>query len=262
MGSEFFSNDTERWDAISNLKYDVAKYLKFKPNSKILDVLVGYADFSRAIAKIHNVNVTAIEITDEDIEGAIERIEKEKLHNKVEIIRMNATDMEFPDEYFDYVVNFIGWEDLTAVSGEEGVEKVFSEIARVLKKDGHLIITFSPEIAVIDKISKKDKELDEYMWLSKKRRMYFSESFFKNLFKKYKFKVIDRKSFQTEKRRVTPKDAKDLLKWSYENYESFYARDVKMRSDKEIIEKFGEFINNYGTLVRESHVILLIGKKF
>ena len=124
-----------------------------------------------------------------------------------------------------------------------------------------MILTFCPEIAEIDEISKKDKELEEYMWLSKKRRLYFSESYFKNLFKIYKFKVIDRKSFQTKKHRVTPKDAKGLLKWTYENYESFYASDVKMRSDKEIIEKFGEFINKYGTLVRESHVILLIGKK-
>jgi len=37
MRSEFFENGQERWDAISKLKYDVAKYLKIKPNSKILE---------------------------------------------------------------------------------------------------------------------------------------------------------------------------------------------------------------------------------
>lgn len=62
MGLKFFENDQERWDALSKLRYDVACYIKIKPGSRILDVLVGYADFSRAIAKRYDTKVTAIEI--------------------------------------------------------------------------------------------------------------------------------------------------------------------------------------------------------
>ncbi|NOZ81666.1 MAG: hypothetical protein GXO63_00760 [Candidatus Micrarchaeota archaeon] len=67
---EFFENDEERWNALSKLRYDIAKHLNISSNSKVLDVLVGYADFSRAIAKTHNVKVIAIELVDVDIEEA------------------------------------------------------------------------------------------------------------------------------------------------------------------------------------------------
>jgi len=128
MKMEFFENDQERWDALKKLRYDIAKYLKIKPNSKILSVLVGHAGFSRAIVKTYNTKVTAIEIVDSDIKEAKKKIKEEGLEDKVEIIKMNATDMRFSDNTFDYVVNFIGWEDLTAISGEKSVEKVFSEM--------------------------------------------------------------------------------------------------------------------------------------
>lgn len=261
MKIEFFENDTERWQALSRLRYDVARYLKIKSRSKILDVLVGYADFSRAIAKVHDIKVTAIEIADEDIKKANERIKKEGLQDKVRIIKMDATDMEFPDGYFDWVINFIGWEDLTAISGKRGVERVFSEMTRVLKKTGTLVITFIPEIGVTDAISKKDKELEDYIWLGKKRRMFFDERFFTGLFKKYNIKVIDRKPFRTTKHRIKAEDAKGVLKWFEDNYESFYPPDVKMRPYKEIMKKFGLFIDKYGMEEDACRVIVLIGKK-
>lgn len=76
MALKFFENDQERQAALSKLRYDVAKAIKIKPNSSILDVLVGYGDFTRAIAKTYNAKVTAIELIDVDIEEAKSSMQK------------------------------------------------------------------------------------------------------------------------------------------------------------------------------------------
>jgi len=51
------------------------------------------------------------------------------------------------------------------------------------------------------------------------------------------------------------------LKWWYDNYKTFYPPDVKLRSFKEVMEKFGKFIDMYGTREYISYVIVLIGEK-
>ena len=238
------------------MRYKVAKLINIPPNSKVLDVLVGYANFSRAIAKVHNTNLIAIEITDVDIKEAIKKTKEEGLQDKVKIIKMDATKMEFPDETFDFVVNSIGWEDLAAISGREGIEKVFSEMVRVLKKGGILLITFIPEIEVNDEISKMDKELLDFIWKSKKRPV-FQRKLFLGIIQKIQYQTF--KEFKLEKSRIKP--AYGYLKWFHDNYKSFYAPDVEMRSLDEIFNKFGDFIRKYGIREMCSHVIALVGKK-
>lgn len=257
MEIRFFENDEERWKQEAELRYKVAKLIEIPSDAKVLDVLVGYADFSRTIAKIHNVKVTAIEINDDDIKEALKRIKKENLQDKVKIIKMDATNMKFPNETFDYVVNFIGWEDLIVFSGPDAVEKVFGEMARVLKKDGTLLVTFSPELNPTNPIQEKDKELEEFMWSGTKRLL--PEKFFLDLFKKYDLKIVKRAELKTEKNRMKPENAKGFLKWTCENYPK-WSRKVKVRSYEEIINKFGDFIDKYG-IKGGLRVTVLIGKK-
>ena len=257
MKLKFFENNQERWDAEKKLRYKVAKCIEIRPNSKVLDVLVGYADFSRAIAKIHNVKVMAIEIVEEDIKEAKVKVKKEGLQNKVKIIKMDATDMKFPDESFDYVVNFIGWEDLIVFSGREAIEKVFSEMSRVLKKNGLLLITFIPEVRPKNFVERKDIELERFMWSGTKR--FLPKNSFLKLFKKYNIKLIEERRIQTNKNRIRPEDAKGLIKWMCKNYPKWSPK-AKIRRYPEIIEKFGDFIEKYG-MHSSFQVIVLIGKK-
>jgi ubiquinone/menaquinone biosynthesis C-methylase UbiE len=70
---------------------------------------------------------------------------------------MDVTNMAFCNSSFDCVVNFAGWEDFTAISGEELIDKAFSEMVRVLKANGFLAVTFTPRLSQTMK-SRKETE--------------------------------------------------------------------------------------------------------
>lgn len=162
---------------------------------------------------------------------------------------------------FDHVVNFTGWEDFTAVSGEEFIDKAFSEMTRVLKPDGILAVTFIPALESKDEISRKDKELQEFMYRSKKRPRFFEEEFFHQMFEKHGVRLLRRKIFQTPKSRLEPSDSERKIKWICRNYKSFYAPDVEMRTYDEILMEFQQFIEKYGIREMKSSFTLIVGKK-
>jgi len=261
LDSIFYENDRERWREIDKVRKKVAKRLQIPQGTRVLDVLVGPADFSRTIAQIYNVEVTAVEITDEDIEEAKRRIRKEALLERVALAKMDITCMGFPNDTFDYVVNFIGWEDFTAVSGEELIDKAFGEIVRVLKVNGILAVTFIPAFEPRDDISRKDEKLREHMYKSSKRPKYFRQKFFLQTFEKHRIKLLGKNVFETPKSRLLPQDAKRYIKWLYNNYKSFYAPDVEMRSYEGILRRFQPFIEKHGIREKKSKFVFLMGKK-
>ena len=261
MDSKFYESDRERWNEIDKVRKKVAKYLQIRRGSRVLDVLVGEGDFARAVAKSsEETRVIAGEILISDLKEAKRRIEQDELKDWVELLRMDVTHMAFTNNSFDYVVNFTGWRDFTAISGEELVDQLFSEMVRVLKKNGILAVTFIPTLELTDKVSRKDKELQEYMYKSRKRPKLFHENFFLQMFEKHGIKLLEKSEFETPKSRLQPQDANRFLEWTCRNYKSFYAPEVEMRSYEEILGKFREFIEKYGIREWRSNFVLLIGK--
>lgn len=259
---EFYASDRERWEEIDRVKKKVAEHLQIPRGSWVLDVLVGEADFSRAVARTSEGSfVVAGEILGSDLEEARRRVERDGLKKRVELLGMDITLMAFVEGSFDCVVNFAGWEDFTAVSGEELVDAAFSEMVHVLKPGGVLAVTFIPALDPTDGVSRKDDELHQYMYRSSKRPRYFHEEFFLRMFKKHGIEILAQTIFETPKNRLRPKDAKNYIKWHCENYRSFYASDVEMRSYEEIMRGFGEFIEKCGMRERRSEFILLTGRK-
>jgi ubiquinone/menaquinone biosynthesis C-methylase UbiE len=262
LDSKFFESDNERWSEIDNVRKKVAKHLQVPQGSRVLDVLVGEGDFARAVAKSSKATwVMAGEILASDLEEAKRRIERNKLKERVELLRMDVTCMAFKKNSFDYVVNFSGWEDFTAISGEELIDRTFTEMVRVLKMNGTLAVTFIPALEPKDEVSRKDRELQEYMYKSSKRPRFFHEKFFLQMFEKHGIKLLGKNVFETPKNRLRPRDAKRFLEWVCNNYKNFYAPDVEMRSYEEILQEFKEFIEKHGIRERRSRFILLIGKK-
>jgi ubiquinone/menaquinone biosynthesis C-methylase UbiE len=258
----FYQNDQERWAEIGRVKKNVAKDLQISRGSVILDVLVGEGDFSRAVAvSSKGTFVVAGEILSSDLREAKRRIEKEKLKERMELLRMDVTSMAFCDSSFDYIVNFTGWEDFTAISGEELIDKTFTEMTRVLKANGFLAVAFIPALGLQDEISRRDKELQDFMYRSGKRPVFFNEEFFNQEFEKHGIKILRRKIFKTSKNRLQPSDSKGYIKWICSNYKNFYAHDVEMRTYKEILGEFQHFIEKYGIREMKSTFILLVGKK-
>jgi cyclopropane fatty-acyl-phospholipid synthase-like methyltransferase len=244
------------------VRKEVARHLRILSNSLVLDVLFGEGDFARAVAKSSKqTRVIAGEILGSDLQEAKHRIERDKLKDRVRLLRMDVTFMAFADNSFDYVVNFTGWEDFTAISGEESIDKAFSEMTRVLKANGILATTFIPLLEATDEVSRRDKELREYMYTSGKRPSFFEENFFLQMLERHGVKLAEKMGFETSKSRLKPQDAKEFLEWFCQNYRSFYAPDVEMRTYEEIIRKFGKFIEKHGVREVRSEFVLLIGKK-
>jgi len=260
LDNEFYESDRERWKEIGKATKNVAEYINVPQGSIVLDVLVGPGDFTRAVAKSSKgTHVIAGEILTCDIEEAKQKNMRDGLKDRIDLLRMDVTHMAFADNSFYYVVNFSGWGDFTSFSGEELIDQLFSEITRVLKPDGFLAVTFEPELEANDYVSRKDKELQEFRYMSKKRPKFFDEKFFLHMFEKYGIEFLEKKCFRTPKSRILQDEAKEILR-GVDYYPSFFP-EVKMRPYEEIQRKFGEFIEKYGIREYRSEFTLLIGKK-
>ncbi len=108
------------------------KYLNLlglKKGGKILDVGCGTGTFLARIAKTYQVDCTGVDISKKSIAFA-NRWGSPRLHFKV----ADATQLPFADESFDHVLSFDALEHIQDQS------KALSEIARVLKPSGSLLI--------------------------------------------------------------------------------------------------------------------------
>jgi ubiquinone/menaquinone biosynthesis C-methylase UbiE len=104
-----------------------------KPGDKILDIGSGFGRNANWLAQ-KGVNVTAINIDDEEIREAKEK--GEKLGVNVKYIHADATELPFPNDSFDVVLD-LGCSHM--IHNKEDQRKAETETARVLKPRGHLI---------------------------------------------------------------------------------------------------------------------------
>lgn len=81
------------------------------------------------------VNVTAIDYSEDMLRKARKRVAELNLRNVRELRRMDARSLDFPDHRFDAVVA------MHVLSVVPDPERVMSEIARVCKPGGRVIIT-------------------------------------------------------------------------------------------------------------------------
>jgi ubiquinone/menaquinone biosynthesis C-methylase UbiE len=262
IGFRFYDSDAERWEEIDRVRRKVAESICVPHSATVLDVLVGEGDLARAVA-LSSIEtcVVAGEILVSDLREARRRIERDRLKERVELLRLDVTYMPFAADSFDYVVNFCGWEDFTAISGEELIPAAFREMTRVLKKNGTLAVTFTPRYEAQDEMARKDKELQEYLYKSSKRPEYFEEGFFLSLLKKHGIARVKREAFETVKSRLKPQDAMGKLQWMCSNYKTFYSYGVEMRDYEDILAKFGEFIERHGIREQKSKFVLMVGEK-
>lgn len=126
------------------------EYLKknIKPNSKILDVGCGFGRHIQLLAKFSK-EVTGIDNNESMIKKA-----KLNLYNfkNVKLFIQDATNLNFPDNYFDYVICMTN----TFGNLRELKLKALNEMKRVCSKDGKIILSVYSENAI--EFRKKDYE--------------------------------------------------------------------------------------------------------
>ncbi len=119
-----------------------------KRSGKVLEVGVG-----TGLSLPHYnpaLRVTGIDFSDEMLGKARRRVSEHKLHHVEELRQMDARALDFPDDHFDIVTA------MHIVSVVPEPDKVMSEIARVCKPGGKVVITnhFARETGVLSVIEK------------------------------------------------------------------------------------------------------------
>ena len=102
---------------------------------KVLDVATGTGDVAILAHKILNTDkITGIDISSGMLEIGIEKIRKLDLQDKIELLKGDSETINFNDNTFDGVTVAFG------VRNFENLEKGLSEIYRVLRSGGKLVI--------------------------------------------------------------------------------------------------------------------------
>jgi len=104
---------------------------KFVSGKKVLDIACGVGYGSKILREGGAIEVYGCDISDEAIEFAKQHYQENSIVFEV----MDATELTFPDNYFDCVISFETLEHL------DNYEKAINEFHRVLHDDGLLIIS-------------------------------------------------------------------------------------------------------------------------
>ncbi len=125
--------ESERGRRIDEIETNlIMSLLKPRKGERILDVGCGTGNYSIKLAKLGCV-VVGIDPSKDMINRALEK--SMKLHLKDVSFKLGkAEELPFPDEDFDAVVS------VTAIEFFDEVEKAVSEMFRVLKSGGRLVI--------------------------------------------------------------------------------------------------------------------------
>jgi len=117
----------------TKIAQNMLNYIPDNFSGKLLDVPVGTAVFTaEKYSRLKNANITCIDYSQDMLEKAENRFHKKGLNN-IKIMQGDVTCLPFETESFDIIICMNG---LHAFPDKE---KAYSEIFRVLKKDGIFI---------------------------------------------------------------------------------------------------------------------------
>ena len=181
-----FDDIAKRYDLLNHLlsmRFDVAwrnkvvKLLKkHKPNT-ILDVATGTGDMAIAALNSNPQKVIGLDISLEMLNVAKIKINQKNVSDKIELVKGDSENIPYDDNYFDAVTVCFG------VRNFENLEKGISEIYRVLKPNGMLLIIefskptnplinfiynfyFSKALPFVGKIISKNQTAYNYLYKS------------------------------------------------------------------------------------------------
>lgn len=125
----------------------VVKHIELKPGMKVLDVGCGRGDIVVYYAQ-KGIEAYGIDYAKAGIVIANEVKEKQKkeIQKYIHFSLMNAKKLDFPDNFFDAIISIDVFEHLY----KEELEVALSEIRRVLKNDGTLLVNTEPNKIYLD----------------------------------------------------------------------------------------------------------------
>jgi len=182
---QMFDTISDNYDSLNKIislgsdlkwKKKIAYRISQKNPSKILDVATGTADLAIMLSQTNAEQIIGVDISEGMLKVGRKKIEEKKLSDRITLIQADSENLPFEDNYFDAITVAYG------IRNFENLEKGLSEIFRVLKSNGILMIleTSVPTkfpfkhgysfycnaiLPIIGKLFSKDKKA--YRYLSK-----------------------------------------------------------------------------------------------
>lgn len=124
----------------------IAGLKPYRPQ-QIMDVATGTGDFAiLAYRMLQPESIIGTDISEGMMNVGRNKVEKEGLSDKIAFCKEDSSSFSFKDETFDSVTVAFG------IRNFENLDKCLTEMCRVLKKDGHLVIL---ELTTPDKFPMK-----------------------------------------------------------------------------------------------------------
>ncbi|MBU4502767.1 MAG: class I SAM-dependent methyltransferase [Nanoarchaeota archaeon] len=224
----------ERYKHLGGVRDNIASDFGITQGN-ILDIATGDAFFAIAFAKrLQQGKVIGIDNIKEHIKDAKQNIKE--LQDKCELQVKNFFKNEFQNESFDIITTFLGVCDLAKT--QEQLEKVFTEIKRLLKPKGRLLIAEATPEDAENESQKIGFEIHQKFFYK-----YFSKEELKETLKGVGFKDITISFYDTKQEKISDNDLKEFLK----DESKFCEIDHNMAIDwKQIYEKYKDKIDNPG----------------
>ena len=141
--AEMFDNISHRYDFLNHMlslsidkgwRKKVVKLAAAENPKEILDVATGTGDLAIALVKAGPEKIVGLDLSSGMLKVGQKKIEQHKLTNIISLKQGDSENLPFEDESFDAVTVSFG------VRNFENLEKGLSEIKRVLRPSGKLLI--------------------------------------------------------------------------------------------------------------------------
>lgn len=209
--TKMFDNIADNYDGLNRVitfgidlkwrKKVVAEVAKVTP-TKVIDVATGTGDLAVALTRTNAIEIVGLDLSAGMLKVGQKKVLEQKLEGKVKMILGDGEQIPFDQGYFDAATVAFG------VRNFENLNQGLSEIYRVLRRDGKLVIleTSVPVnfpfkqgyflftkgiLPIIGKLFSKDKSA--YSYLSESAVKFPHGMAFNNILKEIGFRKIENK---------------------------------------------------------------------
>ncbi len=207
--AQMFDNISEKYDFLNHFlsmgidvgwRKKVVKIIGKQNPDSILDIATGTGDLAIMLSELNATKIVGLDLSEGMLAVGKEKITAKKLDNLISMIQGDSENLPFNDNHFDAITVAFG------VRNFENLDKGLSEILRVLKPNGKLVILeFSKPkglimrplygfysnyiLPLLGKLISKDKSA--YTYLPESVAAFPYGQAFNKILKKIGFKAID-----------------------------------------------------------------------
>jgi ubiquinone/menaquinone biosynthesis C-methylase UbiE len=256
MDSDYLSDEEYEmyWVKLEGMRSVITRDLGPTEGMKILDIGTGWGLFAIEMAKqLKRGKIVGIDIALEDLNVAMKLIREAEATDIIQVLKMDATKLSFPDNHFDLVTSFLGMRDIYMTRGKRGVKNATEEMIRVTKPGGKIALCITPPEDMETEDQRIAVEIEGKVFGAKS----LPKRFYVNIFRDNNVALREIRAYYTNKK-LTANQAMIELKEGIEIARNIYSKDVPDFQD--VWDRYGNKIEAFGYGMY-SKTIMLVGEK-